>query len=82
MGQALWAGNAMEEAAQRYWRALRIWRGAEDPGDMTVEDLIMELNDLQCFRGSVPVLATKLLDDVIHDRRSINIPILEQTQTA
>lgn len=63
-------GNAIEGAVRRYWTAVRKWRGVEDPGEMTIEDLIMELNDLQRFRGQVAYSAQALLDDVVHDRRT------------
>lgn len=74
------AVNALEEAAQRFWTAQRRWRGIEDPGDMTIEELICELNDLHRFRGAVAFRAQSLLDDVIHDRRpQVTSAPLQQT---
>lgn len=67
------SGNVIEAAVSRYWELLRKWRGIDDPGEMTIEDLIMALNDLHRFRGRVAFLAQALLDDVVHDRRA---PIL------
>lgn len=74
-------GNSIEGAVQRYWAAFRKWRGIEDPGDMTVEELITELNDLQRFRGRVAFMAEDLLEDVVHDRRTV-APANDITQTA
>jgi hypothetical protein len=56
--------NPMEEAANRYWRASRIWRDKQE-SDWTFGDMIHELSDLQRYRGIVPALAQGLLDSVI-----------------
>ena len=62
-------GNAMEEAAQRYWRASRIWRDKEDAGNITVEDMITECNSLRCYRGHVQNLAATLLHEVVYNHQ-------------
>lgn len=65
--------NALEEGAQRYWRASRIWRDKEE-SDWNCGMMIQELREIQCYRGSSSLLASTLLDDVVNDRRA---PILE-----
>lgn len=65
--------NALEEAAQRYWRASRIWRDKEE-SDWTFGVMIEELRSIQCYRGSVSMRAFHLMDDVVQDRRQ---PTLE-----
>jgi hypothetical protein len=65
--------NPMEEAAQRYWRASRIWRDQEE-SNWNCGMMIQELNDIRCYRGIASPLAAALLDDVVHDRRH---PILD-----
>lgn len=62
--------NAMEESANRYWRASRIWRDKEE-STWTTGDMIGELRDLYRYRGLAPVLAERLMEDVIHDRRPL-----------
>src|SRR3954471_21122761 len=73
--------NPMEEAAQRYWRASLVWRDKQDATGWSFGAIIQELRDLYCYRGRVPLLAEKLLDDVIHDRRQ-EILILQMEQRA
>ena len=70
--------NAMEEAANRYWRASRIWRDKEE-SNWNYGAMIQELNGIQCYRGRSAYLASLLLDDVVHDRRQ---PILELQESA
>lgn len=60
--------NAMEESANKYWRASRIWRDREE-STWTTGDMIRELRDLYRYRGLAPLLAERLMEDVIHDRR-------------
>jgi hypothetical protein len=60
--------NPMEEAAQRYWRASRIWRDKQE-STWNFGQMIRELQEIQCYRGAVPFLAQRLLDDVVEDRR-------------
>ena len=65
--------NAMEEAAQRYWRASQIWRDKQE-STWTCGEMIQECRGILCYRGRVAFLAESLLDDVVHDRRA---PVLE-----
>lgn len=71
--QAISLPNAMEEAAQRYWRASRIWRDKEE-STWNFDMMIQECRGILCYRGRVAFLAETLLDDVVHDRRA---PVLE-----
>jgi hypothetical protein len=61
--------NSKEEAAQRYWRASRIWRDQEE-SNWNCGMMIQELNDIRCYQGIVSSLALTLLDDVVNDRRT------------
>lgn len=70
--------NAMEEAANRYWRASRIWRDKEE-SNWHYGAMIQELNAILCYRGRSAWLASILLDDVINDRRH---PVLELQESA
>src|SRR4051812_10649707 len=72
--------NPMEEAAQRYWRASRIWREKKS-SNWSFGAMIQELRELYCYRGLTPLLAQVLLDDVIHDRRQ-EVLILQLEQRA
>jgi hypothetical protein len=60
--------NPMEESANRYWRASQIWRDKQE-STWTTGDMIQELRGLYCYRGLAPILAERLMEDVIHDRR-------------
>src|SRR4051812_20298756 len=70
--------NPMEEAAQRYWRASRIWRDKEESA-WNCGMMIQECRDITCYRGKVSGLAYLLLDDVVNDRRE-NILQLQPEQ--
>lgn len=60
--------NPMEEAAQRYWRASRIWRDHE-ASDWNFGQMIGECRDMHKYRGRVAFLAEDLLDKVIRNER-------------
>lgn len=69
--------NAMEEAAERYWRASRIWREQQE-SDWDFQMMIDECNDITRYRGRVAYLADSLLDMVVKNLR----PQLELFTTA
>ena len=66
--EAISLPNAMEEAAQRYWRASSIWRDKQE-ATWNFGMMIQECRGMLCYRGRVAFLAEALLDDVVHDRR-------------
>jgi hypothetical protein len=73
--------NPMEESANRYWRASRIWRDREESA-WTTGDMIQELRGMYRYRGLAPMLAERLMEDVIHDRRPITENPYKLTQIA
>lgn len=75
--------NPREEAAQRYWRASRVWRGlGDDDENWTTGDAIREVRSILFYGfGACPaaVLAERLLEDIVYDRRP-NIMELQEFQ--